>query len=147
MTQYVFDTRRLVRYRFPTHTNDLILDRSDATSAEAFLVRLEPGEEAPVHVHPDAEQLFYVLDGEGELAIGPERNERHALHVGDLARTPPGVPHSARCIGDRTLVYLSVDCFTAGPPPEEPTWDSHIRQLCADQGWEFDAVKLGPIET
>ncbi len=43
-------------------------------------------------------------------------------------------------------MYLSIDCFTAGPPAEEPTWDSHVRQMCATNGWAFDEVKQGRVE-
>jgi hypothetical protein len=60
VTQYVFDARKVVRYRFPTHTNDLIMDRREASASEAFFVILEPGEAPPVHVHEDAEQVFFT---------------------------------------------------------------------------------------
>jgi mannose-6-phosphate isomerase-like protein (cupin superfamily) len=146
VTQYVFDSRDLVRYRYPTHTNDLIMDRRDASASEAFFVVLEPGEAPPVHVHDDAEQVFFILEGDGELGVGPGAAEKHRLKVGDFVRTPPGVPHSVRCIGSHRLVYLSIDCFVGGPNPAEPTWDSHVHQLCIDNGWEFDAVKLGPVD-
>jgi hypothetical protein len=43
-------------------------------------------------------------------------------------------------------VYLSIDCFTAGVPQDEPTWDAHVRAMCQLNGWDFDAVRLGPIE-
>src|SRR5438876_6798561 len=51
LPQYVFDTRQAIRYRFPTHTNDLIMDRRDAAASEAFFVSLEPGDAPPLHVH------------------------------------------------------------------------------------------------
>ena len=146
MTQYVFHPDDAVRYRYPTHTNDLIMDRSQGVAAEAFFVILEPGEAPPVHTHPDAEQVFFVLEGEGDLGVGADAAERHPLRVGDFVRTPPGVPHSVRCVGDSRFVYLSIDCFTAGPPAEEPTWDSHVRQMCATNGWAFDEVKQGRVE-
>ena len=146
MTQYVFHPRDVIRYRYPTHTNDLIMDRSQASAAEAFFVVLEPGESPPIHVHPDAEQVFYILEGQGELGIGPEAAERYPLRVGDFVRTPPGVPHAVSCLGDSRFVYLSVDCFTAGPPADEPTWDSHVRVMCANNGWAFDDVKRGAID-
>ena len=146
MTQYVFDPSDAVRYRYPTHTNDLILDRRDGTAAEAFFVILEPGEAPPVHTHPDAEQVFFILEGEGLLGIGPESLETYPLKGGDFVRTPPGIAHSVRCLGEKRFVYLSVDCFTNGPDPDEPTWDSHVRTMCATNGWEFDAVKRGRIE-
>jgi mannose-6-phosphate isomerase-like protein (cupin superfamily) len=147
LTQYVFDTRRVIRYRFPTHTNDLIMDRHDASASEAFFVVLEPGEAPPQHRHEDAEQLFYVLEGEGAMTVGREEPETVALRAGDLVRTPPGTWHAVRCLGVERLVYLSIDCFTAGPPPAEPTWDSHVRTMCAQNGWDFDAVRLGPLDS
>lgn len=146
MTRYVYDSREVVRYRFPTHTNDLIMDRRDASASEAFFVILEPGESPPIHVHEDAEQVFFILEGRGELGVGPDASERYPLKVGDFVRTPPGVAHSVSCSGSSRLVYLSIDCFTAGPNPAEPTWDSHVHQMCIDNGWDFDAVKLGRVD-
>jgi len=145
MTQYVFDSHRVTRYRFPTHTNDLIMDRKDAAASEAFFVVLEPGEAPPLHVHRDAEQVFFILQGEGELAIGEAGQETFVLRSGDFVRTPPSVHHAVRCTGSAPFVYLSIDCFTSGRPSAEPTWDSHVRVMCAENGWDFDAVRLGEI--
>jgi quercetin dioxygenase-like cupin family protein len=145
MTRYVFDSRQVVRYRFPTHTNDLIMDRRDAVASEAFFVVLEPGESPPVHVHPDAEQVFFILEGEGRLSIGREDAETYPLRPGDFVRTPPGTYHAVRCVGSKSFSYLSIDCFTAGVSAAEPTWDSHVRTMCVENGWDFDAVRTGPI--
>jgi mannose-6-phosphate isomerase-like protein (cupin superfamily) len=147
LAQYVFDTRRTVRYRFPTHTNDLIMDRRDAVASEAFFVILEPGEAPPLHVHDDAEQVFYILEGEGRMTVGREAPETVELRVGDFVRTPPGTPHAVLATGASRFVYLSIDCFTAGPPSGEPTWDRHVRVMCAEHGWDFDAVRLGPVDS
>lgn len=146
MTRYVFDSRQVSHYRFPTHTNDLIMDRSEAAASEAFFVVLEPGEAPPVHVHEDAEQVFFVLEGVGELRIGQDDPEVFPLGVGDFVRTPPGTHHAVRCPGPGRFVYLSVDCFTAGPPAAEPTWDRHVEVMCAANGWDLDAVRLGRID-
>ena len=146
MTQYVFDSHRAIRYRFPTHTNDLIMDRADASASEAFFVILEPGEAPPMHVHEDAEQVFYILEGEGQMTVGRDVQETVELRVGDFVRTPPGTPHAVLNTGSSRFVYLSIDCFTAGPSPAEPTWDSHVRAMCAAYGWDFDAVRLGPVD-
>lgn len=146
MKQYVFHPDDAVRYRFPTHTNDLIMDRADGAASEAFFVVLEPGESPPRHTHYDAEQVFFILEGQGELSVGDDAGARHPLRPGDFVRTPPGVPHQVSCVGDARFVYLSVDCFVAGPPAEEPTWDSHVRVMCATNGWDFDAVRVGRVE-
>ena len=147
MPQYVFDTREVVRYRFPTHTNELIMDRRDAVASEAFFVILEPGEAPPLHVHEDAEQVFYILEGEGRMTVGRDEQETIELRVGDFVRTPPGTHHAVRCTGSSRFVYLSIDCFTAGPSASEPTWDSHVRAMCAEHGWDFDSVRLGQVES
>ena len=146
MTKYVFHARDVIRYRFPTHTNDLIMDRRDAATSEAFFVVLEPGESPPLHVHPDAEQVFFVLEGEAEMTVGQESPERFPLRAGDFVRTPPGTYHAARCTSPGRFVYLSSDCFTEAGPRDEPTWDAHVRAMCELNGWDFDAVRLGPIE-
>ena len=135
----------MIRYRFPTHTNDLIMDRRDAATSEAFFVILEPGEAPPLHVHDDAEQVFFVLEGHGLLTIGREHPETFDVKAGDFVRTPPGTYHAIRCTGTERFVYLSIDCFTGGPPAAEPTWDSHVQAMCQLNGWDFDAVRLGPI--
>ena len=137
--KYVFPTTETVHYRFPTHTNDLIMDRSEAATSEAFLVILAPGEAPPLHVHDDTEQVFYVISGAGELQIGAD--ERFAVKTTDLVRIPPGAWHRIFCKGDAPLVYLSVDCFLGGRPAAEPTWESHVRVMCANNGWDFDSVR------
>lgn len=56
------------------------------------------------HVHALEEELFYVLAGSGELALG---DATHALRTGDVVARPPGtgVPH-ALTAGDDGLTYL-----------------------------------------
>ena len=146
MPTYVFHPRDAIRYRFPTHTNDLIMDRREAAASEAFFVILEPGEAPPLHVHPDAEQVFFVLEGRAEMTVhaagGPDTV---ALQPGDFVRTPPGMYHAVKNTGADRFTYLSIDCFTAGPTPDEPTWDAHVRAMCDLNGWDFDSVKLGPV--
>jgi mannose-6-phosphate isomerase-like protein (cupin superfamily) len=139
--KYVFDTKNAARYRFPTHTNDLIMDRSEAETSEAFMVVLEPGEAPPLHVHDDTEQVFYVIRGTGSLQIGADPGERFAVAPGDLVRIPRGAWHRIFNEGSEPLEYLSVDCFPGGRPTGEPTWDSHVRVLCGKNGWDLDKVR------
>ena len=143
-TRYVFRTDRTLRFRFPTHTNLLIMDRAEAATSEVFWVVLEPGEAPPIHVHPDAEQVYFVTEGEAALRVGVDGSESHAVHEGDFVRVPPGTPHSVKAVGDRRVVYLSIDCFTGGRPAAEPTWERHVRGMCDTNGWSFEEVFQGP---
>lgn len=138
--EYVFDTRRTVRYRFPTHVNELVMDRSAAGTSEVFIVVLEPGEAPPLHQHDDTEQIFYILSGAGRLEIGTDRIP-YDVHPGDIVRIPACTLHRIVCVSGKPLRYVAVDCFTQGRPAAEPTWDDHVKVVCAKNGWDFDAVK------
>ena len=140
--QFVFPTSQTKRYRFPTHINDLVVDRADSQTSEVFLVVLEPGEAPPLHQHDDTEQVFYILEGAGTLRIGSEKQE-FAVRPADVIRIPPTVLHSIQCTGTKPLRYLAIDCFVAGRPQAEPTWDSHVRVMCKREDWDYQQVISG----
>lgn len=140
--RFVFSASRAKHYRFPTHVNDLVIDRADSETSEVFIVVLEKGEAPPLHKHDDTEQVFYILEGEGILRIGEEQKE-YAVRPTDVVRIPPTVLHSIRCVGEKALRYLAVDCFVTGRPKDEPTWDSHVRVMCQREGWDYQKVVSG----
>ena len=139
--RYVFSTTDTTRYRFPTHVNELVLDRSQSTVTEVFIVVLEPGEAPPLHKHPDTEQVFYIIQGEAELRIGPDMAERFRVKPGDVVRIPPDTLHLIINDGEEPVRYLSIDAFPGARPADEPTWDDHVRGNCAANGWDFASVK------
>lgn len=140
--QYVFDTNNTIRYRFPTHVNDLVLDRANAATSEVFVVVLQPGEAPPLHQHDDTEQIFYILNGNGRLEIGTDR-AAFTVAPGNIVRIPPSTLHRIECVGKDPLRYLAIDCFIAGRPKDEPTWESHVRVMCEKNGWAFGDVRRG----
>ncbi|MBT4483431.1 MAG: cupin domain-containing protein [Candidatus Latescibacteria bacterium] len=137
--QYVFDTSKGKRYRFPTHTNELIIDRAVSQASEVFVVILEPEEAPPPHKHDDTEQVFYILEGEGTLTVG-EKGEKYPVKSGDVIRIPPSSIHSIEAEGGNRLKYLAIDCFTASRTDDEPTWDDHVRVMCREQSWDYNNV-------
>ena len=69
-----------------------------------------PGKRAwPFHSHRVNEELFFILDGSGEIRIG---ERRYPLRSGDLVACPPGGPETAHQIINRSeteeLRYLSI---------------------------------------
>ncbi|MRG93820.1 cupin domain-containing protein [Polyangium spumosum] len=57
---------------------------------------IPPGKRAfPLHNHHVNEEMFFVLEGEGELRL---RDERHPIRRGDVIACPPGGPESAHQI-------------------------------------------------
>ncbi len=139
--QYVFTTKKLTRYQFPTHTADLVIDRTQASCSEVFVVVLHPNQAPPLHKHDDMEQIFHVFAGYGILTIG-EAKQQISVKAGDVVRVPIDTWHSIRAEGDTDLKYLSVDCFGTTQPKAEPTWDEHIRVVCRQQGWDFSKVVI-----
>lgn len=70
---------------------------------------LAPGKRAfPAHNHRVNEEMFFVLDGEGEVRIG---DRRHPIKRGDVIACPPGGPELAHQIVNTSsaeLRYLAV---------------------------------------
>jgi uncharacterized cupin superfamily protein len=73
------------------------------------LTVVPPGKRAfPFHVHRVNEEMFFVLEGEGEVRIGPDK---HAIRAGDVIACPPGGPERAHQIINTStaeLKYLAV---------------------------------------
>jgi quercetin dioxygenase-like cupin family protein len=139
--KYIFPTTDLSRYQFPTHINDLVMDRSEARFSEVFIVVIEPGKAPPLHVHNDTEQIFYVIEGSGRLTIGKEDQKNHSVRTGDIIRIPLGEWHSIEADSGEILKYVAIDCFGSVRNENEPTWDAHVKVLCKEQGWDYNTVK------
>ena len=137
--RYVFDTDGCKRYRFPTHINDLVIDRKESAVSEAFVVIVESGMEVRHHKHEDMEQLFYILEGKGILMIGV-RKTRYTIEPNQMVRIPPGTLHSVRPVGKTPIRYLSIDCFLSSEKGNEPTWEHHVGIVCKEQGYRFEEV-------
>ena len=140
--QFVFPTENLKRYKFPTHINDIIIDRALSSYSEAFMVIIEPQKAPPFHKHDDTEQVFYVIDGTGVLTIEDDKEQYH-VKPGDVVRIPVSTFHSIEADKEKTLRYLCVDCF-GDRPTAEPTWDAHARVLCETNGWDYSKVVSEP---
>jgi len=73
------------------------------------VTRIDPGKAAyPAHAHRINEEMFLVLEGEGELRVG---EERFPVRRGDVIACPPGGPENAHQIintGTVELKYLAV---------------------------------------
>ena len=73
------------------------------------LTAVPPGKRAyPFHSHRVQEEMFYVIEGSGEVRIGAER---FPIRAGDIIACPTGGPETAHQIintGKSELRYLAV---------------------------------------
>jgi mannose-6-phosphate isomerase-like protein (cupin superfamily) len=137
--RYVFDTKECRRYRFPTHINEMVIDRKDCSMSEVFMVIVEPGKAVHRHKHDDMEQIFYVVEGEGILTIG-EQKKQYAIKPAQVVRIPPGTIHTVRPKGRKPVKYLSIDCFCSPEKGGEPTWEKHVKSICREHGYRYENV-------
>lgn len=74
---------------------------------------LEPGQAQKPHAHAGADKVYFVLEGEGEFAIGPDECR---LGPGHAVLAPANVDHGVR---NASQVRLTVLVFMA-PNPNVP---------------------------
>jgi uncharacterized cupin superfamily protein len=95
--------------RFAARLGD-IATRVGAQKLGYNLTVVPPGKRAfPIHNHRVNEEMFFVLEGEGEIRVGAER---HNIRRGDVIGCPPGGPETAHQIINTSptaeLKYLAV---------------------------------------
>lgn len=67
------------------------------------VVTIQPGQRNPLHLHPNCEELLYVLEGEADHKLG---DQVFTIKAGDVIRIPRGVQHWARARGEHPLVAV-----------------------------------------
>jgi quercetin dioxygenase-like cupin family protein len=55
-------------------------------------VEINPGQKNPRHLHPNSDEVLYLLEGELEHSLG---DALHHLEAGMAIHIPQGVPHDA----------------------------------------------------
>jgi quercetin dioxygenase-like cupin family protein len=109
----------------PASRVEMLSDREDLV---ATWTRFEPRlEGAAAHVHRRHSDLFYVLEGELTLLLGPDRRER-PVQPGSVVLAPPLVVHGFRNAADADLRYLNFHApgggFAEYMRGEAPSFDS-----------------------
>lgn len=92
-----------------TSSRGQISDHIGATKLGYNLTVLPPGKiQCPFHNHHGEEEMFFILEGEGELRFG---DQRYPIRKHDVIACPPGGPEVAHQIintGTTTMRYLSL---------------------------------------
>jgi mannose-6-phosphate isomerase-like protein (cupin superfamily) len=77
---------------------------------------LEPGQATERHFHAATEEIYYVVEGAGEMELD---GDRRMLAVGDAVLIPPGAWHQIRAADAGTLRFL---CCCAPAYTDEDTF-------------------------
>lgn len=94
----------------------VLLDGEHGTRNQSLAeAELAPGEATARHYHAEAEELYVLLEGSGELEVD---GDRRSVSPGDAVVLPPGAWHQIRA-GDGGLRFL---CCCAPPYRHEDTF-------------------------
>ena len=96
-----------------------------ANHISAGLFWLSPRQETQADIHPDAEEIYYVVGGSGLLVMD---GEEFRVAKGMTVFIPAGVEHQSFNDGDEELCYF----YAFGPQPAGPPKQE-------EQGW----IRLG----
>ncbi len=79
----------------------LMSSKLDPGAAQTFgVVEIRAGQKNTLHMHPNCEEILYVLSGSCEHRVG---DKKVVLKPGDVVRIPPRTPHQATVIGNEPL--------------------------------------------
>jgi quercetin dioxygenase-like cupin family protein len=136
------------------HTNKVLGEQTDGRLFQA-LMSYPRGAAPPVHIHHDADETFFVLEGEVTVFVGDRRYECTA---GDFVLGPKGITHAflVRSEWAQILVTFSpagIDGFFAEvapavipgegpPPPSMPDQDEFIALMA-----KYECEFVGPPPT
>jgi uncharacterized cupin superfamily protein len=109
------------------------------------ITAVPPGKRAfPLHNHMVNEEMFFILEGNGELRLG---DAMHPVRAGDVIACPPGGPETAHQLvntGDGELKYLAVSTALSPEVCQYPDSDKFAVSVYGDSGmpgdWRFRHV-------
>ncbi|GHC13181.1 cupin domain-containing protein [Cerasicoccus arenae] len=108
--------------RLGPYALESLIDEADELAMTAYRVTIAPGSTTTIAHHRKAEEIYFVLTGQGTAILN---GVEHALVAGDFLRLPPGVKHGF-VTKDEPLVMLDIhspgsrpnrDVYFEGEPP------------------------------
>lgn len=107
------------------------------------ITAVPPGMRAfPAHNHRANEEMFFILEGSGQLRVGADT---HPVRAGDVIACPPGGPETAHQLintGDVELKYLAVSTCLSPEVCQYPDSNKFSVSVFGEHGqpWAFRHV-------
>lgn len=110
MEERLFDIKEIVR-NLPAKATKTVLYENERTNTVVWYV--PPGEEVPAHYHPETDDTWIVLEGEGDYFL--EKDVTRTISKGMVATAPKGAIHGVKAKGSTPLIFVAV----SAPMPVE----------------------------
>jgi len=112
-------------------------DQAVKTSNFSFgHVTLDPnGGQVPWH-NQDQEEIYFIIEGEGEMCLGEERSN---VHGGQLIEIPHGVFHQLTNVGDTPLRLI----YCYGPAGDVAHWKHELAGTLPKAGDQAPPLPTG----
>lgn len=131
----VIDSRRVAPFSLPgdadTYSSQAVITTDSCGSSALYVNRfvLKAGRSLPGHVHPDSDELYFLLHGRGIVTLQgeavPGGEIRTELEPEMAAFIPRGTFHRLENPGDEDIVMLTI--WPRFPDPgSNPIWDGRI---------------------
>lgn len=136
----VADLNQIAGRKYPARrwTRNLVGGMSpiQAKNFAMGFVILEPnGGQVPWH-NQEQEEIYFVVEGTGEMCLG---EERQTLVTGQAAFIPPGVFHQLTNIGDTPLKMI----YCYGPAGDVAHWKQELEGTLPKAGIDVQALPPG----
>ena len=99
---------------FTTKDGSMIRELQHTEAQSLAEARLEPGRATERHYHARAEEIYFLLEGTGEMELD---GERRRVEPGDAVLIPPGTWHQITAVDALRFV-----CCCAPPYSHEDTF-------------------------
>jgi mannose-6-phosphate isomerase-like protein (cupin superfamily) len=126
------------RYPARRRTQNLVggLSPVQATNFSMGYVTLEPnGGQVPWH-NQEQEEIYFVLEGTGEMCLGDERG---TLKAGQAVSIPSGVFHQLTNLGETPLKMI----YVYGPAGDVAHWRQELEGTLPKAGIDVPALPEG----
>ncbi len=92
---------------------------------QVVIMSIDPGSEIGEEVHPDNDQVLYLVEGVGQVVLEGQPAD---FNTGDIVLVPAGTKHNFITKGDSAMKII-----TTYSPPHHPDGTVHKTKAEADQ--------------
>ncbi len=91
---------------------------------QIVVMDIKPGEDIGKEVHPDNDQVLYLVSGKGTVYVNGVESE---FNPGDAVLVPAGTEHNFTTVGDESMKII-----TTYSPPHHPEGTVHVTKADAE---------------